>query len=454
MRRVGGLLDGRRLYQVNSTARGGGVAEMLRSLVPYLLGSGVDCRWLVVEGNEAFFRVTKRLHNNLHGELGDGGALGAAERDVYEAVLEKPGEELAALLRPGDVVLLHDPQTAGLAGPAREAGATVVWRCHIGIDAPDGLAGRAWDFLRSYVTEAEAFVFSRRAFAWEGLDHARTWIIPPSIDAFSPKNHEMDSPTVDAVLGSSGLLDVSSKVVPAFTRQDGSSGRVNRGATLVDGGPPPPSSAKLVVQVSRWDRLKDPTGVMAGFAGHIAPRSEAHLIIAGPAVDTVDDDPEGAQVLGQALGLWSSLPRNIRGRIHLAALPMEDIEENAAMVNALQRRADVVVQKSLAEGFGLTVSEAMWKARPVVASRVGGIQDQLVDGVGGRLITNPADLASFGDAVVCLLEDRKSAARMGRAARRRVRGHFLHPRELVQHADLLARASTNGRRAAMNLVPV
>jgi trehalose synthase len=152
MSRARELFEGRVFWHVNSTARGGGVAEMLQSLVSYFRGAGVDCRWVVIEGNERFFRVTKRVHNNLHGELGDGGGLGAAERQPYEATLESSAQDLVSLLRPGDVVFLHDPQTAGLAKRVRETGAAVVWRCHVGLDTPNDLARRAWDFLRAYVT--------------------------------------------------------------------------------------------------------------------------------------------------------------------------------------------------------------------------------------------------------------------------------------------------------------
>lgn len=436
MSRALAVFEGRSFYHVNSTARGGGVAEMLQSLVPYFRGAGIDCRWLVTGGNTEFFRVTKRLHNNLHGELGDGGQLGEAEHRIYATTLQASADALAGLVRRGDVVLLHDPQTAGLAGPLRKAGAVLIWRCHVGLDTPNHLARQAWDFLRPYVCEAGAYIFSRRAFAWEGLEEGKIHVIPPSIDTFSPKNQEMDRATVEAVLSTAGLLEVSPTVPPVFRGQGGMPGAVQRRAQLADGGPPPTAEARLVVQVSRWDRLKDPLGVIEGFARHVAGMTEAHLMVAGPAVDKVSDDPEGAQVLEQARALAVELPGEVRERVHLAVLPMEDVDENAAIVNALQRRADVVVQKSLAEGFGLTVAEAMWKGRPVVASRIGGIQDQIVDGVTGVLISNPTDLMAYGEAVVGLLGDPEGAARMGEAARTHVHREFLHPRHLVRHVDL------------------
>src|SRR3954464_12144942 len=145
------LLAGRVVWNVNSTARGGGVAEMLQSLVAYARGAGVDARWVVIAGDDDFFRVTKRIHNNLHGAAGDGGPLGDAERAIYEATSARNAAALVGVVRPGDVVILHDPQTAGLVAPLLAHGAHVVWRAHIGLDLPNGLARAAWDFLRPYV---------------------------------------------------------------------------------------------------------------------------------------------------------------------------------------------------------------------------------------------------------------------------------------------------------------
>jgi trehalose synthase len=201
------------------------------------------------------------------------------------------------------------------------------------------------------------------------------------------------------------------------------------------GSAPLPAPAPAVVQVSRWDRLKDPAGVLRGFVEGIAPTTDAHLVIAGPSTAAVADDPEGAEVLAEVAAQANRLAPELRERVHLMSLPMEDPQENAVIVNALQRRADVIVQKSLAEGFGLTVAEAMWKARPVVASAVGGIQDQIVDGESGVLV-QPDDLDGFGHAVTELLSDPARAEWMGHNARERVRGAFLGARHLEQYVDL------------------
>ena len=431
------LLAGRVVWNLNSTAYGGGVAEMLRSLIAYSRGAGVDARWLVVGGNPDFFRLTKRLHNRLHGHAGDGGPLGKAEHEIYDRTLQAAAAELEELARPGDIVLLHDPQTAGLV-PALPDGIPVVWRSHIGRDAPNAYAQEAWAFLLAYIRPADGWIFSRPDYVPPGLDPARVTIIAPSVDAFSPKNQELDPDAVAAILTTAGLIAGTGGGVPSFTRHDGTPGRVDRVADLF-GGAPVPTGVPLVTQVSRWDRLKDPLGVLQGFVTHVAATSDAHLMLAGPAVGAISDDPEGADTLAEVRRAWRALPTATRGRVHLAGLPMNDAEENAAMVNALQRASTIVVQKSLAEGFGLTVAEAMWKARPVVASAVGGIQDQMEDGVSGVLVHDPSDLAEFGRAVGDLLADPVRAGVLGLAGRERVREHFLSARHLIKYVRLFER---------------
>ena len=429
-------LAGRVVWNVNSTAFGGGVAEMLRSLIAYSRAAGVDTRWVVMGGEPDFFRVTKRMHNNLHGDPGDGGPLGDRERSIYEAAAAANFEQLAALVRPGDFVIAHDPQTAGLVQPLVDLGVNVVWRAHIGLDLPNDRARAAWSFLLPYVSPAAAYVFSRDAFVWEGLDPERVHVIRPSIDPFSAKNQQLPEAQQRAILAAAGILAEGGAGGPIYERHDGSSGRVGRIATMVEEGPIDPC-APLVTQVSRWDRLKDPLGVIEGFVTYVDPSTNAQLVLAGPEPASVTDDPEGADVLRACVARWTSLAPEARQRIHLALLPMADAEENAAIVNALQRWSSIVVQKSLAEGFGLTVAEAMWKARPVVASRVGGIQDQIVDGENGVLV-GPGDLAGFGAALNRLLGDRSEAGRIGVAAQARVRDQFLGVRHLTQYVDLLA----------------
>jgi trehalose synthase len=428
--------EGRAIWHISSTARGGGVAELLRTLLPYVRGAGVDTRWAVLREAAEFFDLTKRIHNRLHGYPGDGGPLGEEERGIYESTLAASAKRLLRLVQAGDVIYLHDPQTAGLVPAMRDAGLKVVWRCHVGVDVPNELVRNAWDFLRPYVEPANAYVFSRRAYLWEGLDEDRTWLMPPVIDPFSAKNQELDAETVEAVLREVGLVPDGHVGAPVFTRGDGTPARVERRATLLQEGPLP-VGAKAVAQVSRWDRLKDPRGVLAMLERHL-PDPDVHLLLVGPDSAGVADDPEGAAVYGDIAESWRRLEDSKRRRAHLVSLPMFDVEENGAMVNAIQRRADVVVQKSIAEGFGLTVAEAMWKRRPVVASGVGGIQDQIVDGESGVLVADPTDLAAFGAAVESILTDPERAERIGEAARERVFHRYLAVYRLREYVDLVA----------------
>ena len=434
----------RTIWHVNATAHGGGVAELLRTLLGYANGTGVRNRWLVLDADTAFFTITKRLHNVLHGDRGDGGPLGEGERAHYEDVLRRNLAELTEHVAPGDIVVLHDPQTAGLAEGLRRLGTRVVWRCHVGRDTQNEVTEQGWGFLRRYVEHAEALVFSRREYAPAWAASMRVAVIPPSIDPYSVKNMPLAPEHVDAVLAQVGLVTGADPDGPvAYVRPDGSLGAVTpRGANggIVVDGEPPPYGEPLVVQVSRWDRLKDMTGVIEGFAraldGH--DLGGAHLLLAGPELSGVSDDPEDAEVLDECRVAWRKLPVPVRRRVHLATMPMGDEDENAVIVNALQRYATVVVQKSLVEGFGLTVTEAMWKGRPVVASRLGGIQDQIVDGRDGLLVPDPYDLDEFAAILSRPLIDPELAQRLGAAAHARVQSEYLGDRHLEQYVDLLS----------------
>ncbi|HET8813770.1 MAG TPA: glycosyltransferase [Solirubrobacterales bacterium] len=426
---------GRAIWHISSTARGGGVAELLRTLLPYARDAGVDVRWVVLREGPEFFRVTKRIHNHLHGDPGDGGVLDESARQTYESALAANVEALGPLMQSGDVVYLHDPQTAGLVPALHDRGLKVIWRCHVGVDRPNDLVRAAWDFLRPYVAPADAYAFSRREYAWDGLDEKKVWLMPPVIDPFSPKNQDLKPDVTTAILKEIGLMPDGLERVPLFERADGTPGRVERKAAILQE-VGVPRDAKMVVQVSRWDRLKDPLGLLEMLERHLKD-PELHLVVVGPDSGGVADDPEGAVVYDDVAEAWRRLAPDVRRRAHLVSLPMHDIEENAAMTNAIQRRADVVVQKSVAEGFGLTVAEAMWKQRPVVGSRVGGIQDQIVDGETGFLVDDPRDLAAFAKAIDRLLADPDLARGMGEAARQRVIDRYLAVHRLREYVDLI-----------------
>jgi len=413
------LLRGHCVINVNSTAAGGGVAEMLQVLLGYIRGVGVDTRWLVIDGEPDFFVVTKRLHNHLYGSPGDGGPLDEAAHEIYERTLAPEADELAAHAQSSDVVLLHDPQTAGLAEIAKRLGCHVVWRCHVGIDEHNDQSRIGWEFLRRYLEPfVDHYVFSDARFPPDWVPRDRISVIWPSIDPFAPKNQELDEATVKAILGHVGILDTPPGPT-TFTRNDGSPARVERMCDVIRTGPSPTPDVPLIAQISRWDTMKDMPGVLEAFANYVDAGRNAELVLAGPVVSAVADDPEGAQVLRDTWTAWQHLPHAVRARVQLVCIPMHDLEENAVIVNALQRHATIVTQKSLAEGFGLTAAEAMLKGTPVVASAVGGLVDQVIDGESGRLLEDPTDLAGFG-AILCeILDDDELRARLGEGARAR-----------------------------------
>ena len=259
-----GTLGTGAIWNVNSTASGGGVAEMLRSLLRYARGLGVNVRWLVLDAPPEFFRITKRVHNALHASAGDGSPLGPEQAALFERVTHDNVLALESLVRPGDVVVCHDPQTAGLVPALIRKGVRVVWRCHIGHERHEDEVDRAWEFLRPYLQDVPLAVFSREAYAPSWLRGKRTFVMPPNIDPFSAKNQVMDDPTVRAILAQAGLVDAQAERSRCiFTRDDGSAGRVDREVDVLRMGRPPSWDTPLVVQVSQWDAMKDPSACFA-----------------------------------------------------------------------------------------------------------------------------------------------------------------------------------------------
>ena len=398
---------------------------MLHLLVGYAIDAGIDTRWVIIEGGEPFFAITKRLHNRLHGVPGDAGELDGKEDRHYCSILEANAAALGQRIEPGDIVILHDPQTAGLTSHLVRRGARVIWRCHVGADRPNPHTQEAWDFLLPHLAECHAYVFSHAAFVPPQLSSADVWIIEPSIDPLSAKNRYLPRQRVSDLLVRIGLL-------PGERLE-------SRDVVLGGAGPFSPRD-RIVVQVSRWDQLKDMVGVLHGFAEHVAGRGDARLALVGPSVEGVADDPEGGRVLAECMAAWEALPERIRRDVRLVALPMDDVVANALMVNATQRNASIVVQKSLQEGFGLTVTEAMWKSRPVVASAVGGIIDQLPPHA-GVLLEDPSDLDGFGRTLRSMLTRPEDLVALGRRARHHVREHFLSDRHLIDCARLIEHIS-------------
>jgi trehalose synthase len=448
----------RRVWMVNSTARGGGVAEMLPGLISGLRQLGVDARWLVASTDrEEFFGLTKRLHNLIHGR-GEAD-LGDEERKLYRLVSEELAAELEEVVGPDDLLVVHDPQPMGAGALLRErlrdrVPARTVWRCHIGLDRRTEETRAAWRFLAPYAESYEEAVFSAPEYIPD-LFGNRATLIRPSIDPLSDKNRELSPHKLQGVLCNASLARQDAPVLtPPF----------DRGARRLspDGEWLPATEPEelgilfrpMVVQISRWDRLKGFEPLLRAFAllkgrtGDADPvhgrrREIVRLALAGPEPEAVSDDPEGQEVLEELRRAYMDLPPPIQRDVAILSLPMASRRENALMVNALQRCATVVVQNSLEEGFGLTVAEAMWKRTAVLGSRACGIRQQIQHHLNGYLVDHPEDPSAVAEALDALLADPVERERLGAAAQRRVYEQFLvftHIREWLRlMAKLLMR---------------
>ncbi|HSB13224.1 MAG TPA: glycosyltransferase [Bryobacteraceae bacterium] len=362
----------RRLQNINSTPVGGGVAEILTRMIPLLRELGIEATWDVIKGDQAFFNVTKAFHNALHGK----------KEDVTDEMLEVFRATTEANLREmnisGDIVLVHDPQPAGLVDRKREIGRQWIWRCHIDVSAPDA---RVWEFLRPYVEQYDAAIFSMPDFA-QRLPISQ-YMVAPSIDPLADKNVEL---------------------TPAFITQVLEKYHLN-------------PERPIITQISRFDRLKDPLGVIAAYK-MVKRRHDCQLVLAGGGAS---DDPEGEEVLRE-VEQQAADDRDI----HILLLPpFSDLE-----INALVRGSTVVFQKSIKEGFGLTVSEALWKRKPVIGGAVGGIKLQVINGVTGFLVHSPEGAAK---RLVQLLGDRTLRARLGDNGYQHVKQNFLLTRHVKDY---------------------
>ncbi|HEX2042210.1 MAG TPA: glycosyltransferase [Acidimicrobiales bacterium] len=380
-------LRGARILHISSTPYGGGVAEHLSSQVPLLRDLGIEVDWRVLELEDRFIEVTKAMHNGLQGMAVE---WDRKMEEVYEDLLRA---HALGFQGEWDLIVAHDPQPAGLLafldelGDGRHRAARWVWRCHI--DVSDG-GGPVWDFLRPFVDRFDASVWTMEQFVPSSLAAVQPrHIFPPSIDPLTAKNAELSPGFVERACRTHGI----------------------------------DPARPLVVQVSRFDRWKDPVGVIEAFRSIRQRVPAAQLVLIG---SMADDDPEGLEYWELANRTAAGLPD-----VHL----LSDLDNR--MVNALQRAADVVVQKSIREGFGLTVSEALWKGRPVVGGRVGGITLQIRDGVDGYLVDSAEEAA---DRTVELLADADRAAHMGSSGRRRVRENFLITREAEDYLRLVPAA--------------
>jgi trehalose synthase len=362
-------LKGKVIQNINSTPVGGGVAEILNHMVPLLKELGVDARWDVIKGGMQFFEVTKKFHNALHGRSED---LKQSDLDIFMETSEKNIQEVDTY---GDIVFVHDPQPIALV--KKRSDNKWIWRCHVDVSEPDKMV---WNFLMEFIVKYDAAVFSAPSFS--PLLPIRQFLIAPSIDPLSGKNKELPKETIDSVLRKYGIQN----------------------------------DKPIVTQISRFDRLKDPVGVIEVYK-QVKKYIDCQLILAG---GTAADDPEGIAVLEEV----KEKAKQDKD-IHILLLPQNDIE-----VNALQSASTVILQKSLKEGFGLTVAEALWKGKPVVASHVGGIPLQIKHKYSG-LLCHSIEGASF--AVKQLLNSPEYAKKLGENGREHIRNNFLLTRHLREY---------------------
>lgn len=380
LRQLALLLQHLKVVHVNSTRLGGGVAEILEKHVPLMRELGIDTRWEIITGNPEFYRCTKAFHNGLQGKAVN---LPSEWLANFEQVGAANAERLRPVLEEADLVVIHDPQPASLLRFLPERQGKWIWRCHIDIRHP---YRPVWRYLRNFVQGYDASVFSLAAFA-QPLPHPQ-YLIPPSIDPLSAKNVDLPEADIEAVCREFGL----------------------------------DRERPMILQVSRFDRFKDPVGVIQAYRIAKGFLGGLQLVLAG---GTADDDPEGEAVLAEV--------REAAGDdedVHVLLLP----PDAHRTINALQRAADLVLQKSLREGFGLTVTEALWKGKPVIGGDTGGIRLQVIDHHTGFLVNTPEGAALRARY---LLHHRDKRLEMGTKAREFVRENFLITRHLREYLALM-----------------
>lgn len=381
LRLLATALQGKRVVHLNSTRVGGGVAEILAKLIPLKQELGLQVEWEVISGEGEFFECTKSFHNALQGNPVE---IPQRLYRAYEETNSKNAERLRPLLEQADFVFIHDPQPAMLLQLCPNRRGKWVWRCHIDLSRP---YRPVWKYIQALVNPYDASIFSLSSFA-RSLPHSQ-YLIPPSIDPLSEKNVDLEPEEIQAVREQFGI----------------------------------DPDRPLIIQVSRFDRFKDPLGVIRAYrlAKELTPRLQ--LVLAGGGAT---DDPEGEAVLAEVKAAAEDDPD-----IHVLLLP----PDAHRTINALQRAADIVVQKSIKEGFGLTVTEGLWKAKPVIGGNVGGIRIQVINHHTGFLVDTPEGAAL---RIRYLLQDREQLEAMGVKAREFVRENFLITRHLRDYLALMA----------------
>ncbi|WP_227377803.1 glycosyltransferase [Haladaptatus halobius] len=477
-------LNGHTVWMVNSTASGGGVAEMMPKLISLFRALGVETKWAVIDVDDsAFFEFTKDIHNLLHG-VGDP-VIVDQERTLYEQVSRSVANELAGRLSTEDVLVVHDPQPlAAGAMTIEELGIPAVWRCHIGSEQQSDKSQAAWEFLQPWLCNYDQTIFTLPAYVPEFLQDDTT-IIPPAIDPFNAKNRRLRTQEVASILTRAELV-ATNHPTESFdepARRLQADGTFAPATDLADLGL---LFRPIVCQISRWDSLKGFIPLLRGFAhlksdvqpspdtivdeskmssekavgeapngGEVATpneddnmsesiRTDAHqrrieharLVLAGPNPSSVADDPEGQAALEKIEETWRSLESSIQEDVAIIVMP-PDQHESALVINALQRCATVVAQNSLREGFGLTVTEAMWKRAVLMGSDTGGIGVQIRDDEDGLLVPDAADPVSVANTLDAVFENPGQWNEWSHNAQRRVADKYLVFEQVTRWLDTL-----------------
>lgn len=420
-------LKGCTIWMINSTATGGGVAEMLPSQMRIMRALGVKIEWMVIEASDqAFFNLTKRIHNAIHGS--GSGIFTDEDRAIFEKVNAQNADKAVAAIQDGDLVVIHDPQPMPLAAMIKKKrNVKTIWRCHIGLEEQNETTKGVWSFLSRYYEAYNHFVFSLPSYVPEELKR-KTDIIPPAIDPLSHKNRALHTDKCISILLQAGIANGREPLLYGFydhqarrVMPDGSFNTVNHNSNLDIIYRP------TVTEISRWDRLKGFKELMDAFimmkienkasqdTSSVSYKriNATRLILGGPDPAYVSDDPEGEEVLNELIEQYKSIDSKLQDDIAILLLPLENPKENALIVNALQRFSNIVVQNSIQEGFGLTATEAMWKQRPVLVSGAAGLRFQVQHDINGKINEDPTDIPRLANVLKTMLNNPKERDKWG-----------------------------------------
>lgn len=444
-------LQGRSIWMLNSTASGGGVAEMMPTLINLFHDLKVPVSWIVMNPSDpAFFLLTKKLHHLMHGSNEGGERMSKQESALYCYESERIAAALTSIVKEKDLLVVHDPQPLGAGAFLAEQRKRqrLLWRCHIGTELGNDYSRHAWSFLKPYLQPYRETFFTHPDYIPRFLK-GKSSLLYPAIDPLSDKNVWLSTEEYVDILRMSRLYGTRLKGFIHPVKQLKADGSVRLPDNF------DPFNMPIILQISRWDHLKGFIPLMKGFL-HMKRKArathyrglqdltrrmirESLLVLAGPEVGTVADDPEPELVLKEIKEYYSSLSAKEQKQIKILLIPMKSRKENALIVNALQRSAEVIVQNSIREGFGLTVTEAMWKEIPLLATDVGGIRLQVHDHQTGIVIKNPLKEKELGDKLLYLLTHRRERMRMTRHGWLHTMDHYLMPSLLHKYLGIFQR---------------